>query len=248
MPRSLIIACIIALSMALPALAQPTTSTTAAPAASAPAAATLPAVTHLVYQFGYNTKAASQGDSTGTTTFDITGIANDGGITVNGTDAWWMAVHPKQTNTCEVYSNGSVTCAQPPYAITGLQMSVAPLLGRAFFSPLSANASATWKQDFNIKATFLPGASNGFAGQVYTWKCAYTLTGKGTFKDQPPLILIHLQGNMKQQGGRYLEVTEQANVLYDPRINMPVYVNGLFRFVPQLSTSSYSVEMKLIKT
>jgi hypothetical protein len=176
------------------------------------------------------------------------GLASDGGLTVNATDNWWMAVHPKQTYTCEVYPNGGVTCAKPPYALTGMQMAVLPLLGRNFFSALASNTSATWNQSYNIRATFLPGAGSGFAGQVYTWKCAYALTGKGTFADQPPLVLIHSQGTMKQQGGRYLELSEQANLLFDPRIQMPVYVNGLFRFVPQMSINSYSVEMKLIQT
>lgn len=33
----------------------------------------LPAVRHLVYEFGYNTKAAKQGNGTGTITIDIEG-------------------------------------------------------------------------------------------------------------------------------------------------------------------------------
>ncbi len=39
---------------------------------------------HLVYEFGYNTKVASSGNGTGTTTIDIGGTAPDGGVMISG--------------------------------------------------------------------------------------------------------------------------------------------------------------------
>jgi hypothetical protein len=54
----------------------------AAPALAQQTATGLPTVRHLVYQFGYNTKAAKSGTGTGTTTIDIVGLAKDGGMTV----------------------------------------------------------------------------------------------------------------------------------------------------------------------
>jgi hypothetical protein len=241
---------IVAMTLVIsPALAQPTptSSGSASPAATSTAAA-LPKVQHLVYQFGYNTDAASSGDSTGTSTIDITGLANDGGMTVTGTDEWWMAVQPKQTNTCEVDQDGSVICAQAPYAITAIQLAVAPLLGQNYFTSLASSPTSTWKQSYKVRATFLPGAGSGFAGQVYTWNCDYNLTGKGTYAAQPPLILVHSEGEMKQQGGRYITVKQKADILFDPRIQMPVYVDEAITFIPQLSTNSYTIQLKLIRT
>lgn len=211
-------------------------------------AAGMPMKTHLVFQFGVNQPAAESGDGTGTTTFDIVGVASDGGLTVNATDNWWMAVHPKQTTTCEVYPNGNVTCSKPPYGLSVLQASVMPLLGRSYFSQLSTSPTSSWKQNYKIKATFLPGVMGaGFAGQVYTWNGTFSLTGKGTYAKQPPLLDIHSNGSLKQEGGRYTEVSQKATFLYDPRIQMPVYVDAVMRVVPQQSVNSYSVEMKLIR-
>src|SRR6516164_703263 len=91
-----------AMLAASPTLAQPTpnTSGSATPGAM-PASAGLHAARHLVYEFGYNTRAASSGDSTGTTTIDIVGPAKDGGLNVIATDNWWNAIHPKQSSKCE---------------------------------------------------------------------------------------------------------------------------------------------------
>jgi hypothetical protein len=239
-----------AMLAASPAGAQPTPGASGSVAPAPPAAvAGLPAVRHLVYRFGYNTKAASQGNNTGTTTIDIVGIAKDGGMTVTATDNWWMSVHPKQSSTCEVYSSGAVTCAKPPYALTVMQAVIVPLLGQNYFAALSAGLHSSWKQSYDVRATFSPGAAGmGFAGQVYTWNCAYTLNGKGTIPEQPPLVQIQLVGAMKQQGGRYLTVNQKAGVLFDPRIKMPVYVSESLRTVPQQGVSSYSIEMTLIRT
>jgi hypothetical protein len=233
---------------ASPARAQqtPMTPGTAAPAA-APAAAGLPTIRHLVYQFGYNTKAASSGTGTGTTTIDIVGLAKDGGMTVTATDDWWNTVRPRQKYTCEVHPNGGVTCAQPPYAISPIQIAVVPLLGQNYFSALSAGPHSNWTQTYKVHATFSPGASNGFMGQVYTWDGTYALTGKGTIPNSAPVILIHSDGAMKQQGGRYIKVNQKANIAYDPRIQMPVLVDELLTFVPRLTVNQYTVELKLIR-
>jgi hypothetical protein len=235
---------------ASPAGAAPAPAATGSMAPSAmPAAVGLPTVRHLVYQFGYNTKATKSGNGTGTTTVDIVGLASDGGLTVKATDNWWMAYQPKQSSTCEVYANGGVTCPKAPYSLTLIQVTILPLLGQQYFAALSGGPTSSWKQSYNVKATFAPGAAGmGFAGQVYTWNGAYTLTGKGVSPQQPPLILIHSDGSMKQQGGRYITANQQANILFDPRIHMPVYVDEIMRFVPQMSVNSYTIEMKLIQT
>lgn len=230
---------------ALPAAAQQAPTASESPAAAAPAAATLPAVRHLVYQFGYNTKAASEGTGTGTTTIDITGIASDGGMTVTATDDWWNTVNPRQTYTCEVYPTGAVTCSQPPYALSPIQLAVVPLLGQTYFSSMLADPNSTWKQNYNIRATFDPSGSTGFAGEVNTWSCAYTLTGKGTVPKAAPLLLIHSEGMMKEQGGRAITVNQKANILFDPRIKMPVYVDEALNLVPRYGVSQYTVELKL---
>jgi hypothetical protein len=235
---------------ASPAGAAPAPAATGSMAPSAmPAAVGLPAVRHLVYRFGYNTKATKTGNGTGTTTVDIVGLANDGGLTVTAQDNWWNSFQPKQKSTCEVYANGGVTCAQAPYSVTVIQLAILPLLGQRYFAALSGGPTSSWKQSYNVKATFAPGAGGmGFAGQVYTWNGAYTLTGKGVSPQQPPLILVHADGSMKQQGGRYITANLKANILFDPRIHMPVYVDEIMRFVPQMSVNSYTLEMTLIQT
>jgi hypothetical protein len=205
-------------------------------------------VRHLVYEFGYNTKAAKSGNGTGTTTIDIGGVAADGGMTVTATDEWWNTVRPRQSYTCEVHPNGGVTCAQPPNAISPIQIAIVPLLAKHYFSPLSTEPTASWQQKYNIRATFLPAAASGFAGQVYTWNAAYSLQGKGHVPQGQPLILIHSDGAMKQQGGRALTVNQKANILFDPRIKTPALVDEEFTFVPRLSINRYTVELKLIRT
>jgi len=230
-----------------PAPAQQTAPPALGSAAAGATTAGLPAVRHLVYQFGYNTPAASEGTGTGTTTIDITGLASDGGMTVSATDDWWNTVNPRQAYTCEVYATGAVSCTQPPYALSPIQLAVVPLLGSSYFTALSTSPTSTWKQNYNVRATFDPSGSNGFMGQVSTWNCTYTLTGKGTVPNGAPLMLIHSEGAMKQQGGRDLTVNQKANVLFDPRIQMPVLVDEEVNLVPRLSVNQYTVELKLIR-
>src|SRR5271166_6542152 len=109
----------------------------------APAAVPAP-VRHLVYQFGYNTKVAKAGNGTGTTTVDILGPAQDGGVMISGTDYWWNTARPRATNTCEVYPNGGVTCAERPYAISPMQLTLFPLLAHKYFSGLAAGPTSSW--------------------------------------------------------------------------------------------------------
>jgi hypothetical protein len=214
---------------------------------AASAGAQLPAVRHLVYRFGYNTKATDSGQGTGTTTIDITGPAKDGGMIVNATDSWWNTVRPRQTSTCEVYPNGGVNCAQAPYSLSPIQVVIVPLLAQKYFSALSSGSNASWNQTFTVKATFLPGASGlGFAGQVYTWNCAYALNGAGTMPNNAPLILIRSDGAMTQQGGRNIVAKQKSNIVVDPRIHMPVIVTQEITFVPQLSVSRYTVDLRLL--
>ena len=234
----------------IPAQAQQaSTPSASATAIASPAAPALRAVHHLVYQFGYNTRAAAKGTGTGKTTIDILSIAKDGGIMVKATDDWWYSPKPRQSYTCEVYPSGGVKCSQEPFAISPIQIAVAPLLGPTYFAPLSDGANTSWKQMYKVRATFLPSGGSGFAGQVYTWDCVSTLTGKGTrLNHGHSLNLVHAEITMKQQGGRAITINQQANILFDPTIHMPVYVTQLTTFVPRLNTNSYSIEMSLIRT
>ena len=244
LPTAIIVAAV------LPALQAPAqTQSPATSQSAAPAVAGLPAVRHLVYRFGYNTPATKQGTGTGTTTIDITGLAPDGGMMVTAQDDWWNTVRPRQTYTCEVYASGGVVCAHPPYALSPIQVAIVPLLGRQYFSALAGNAHATWEQTYNVRATFFPSGTQGFSGQVYTWNCAYSLTGKGTVSNNgQPVNTIHATGAMTQQGGRALKVNQKANLLFDPRLEMPVYVDELITFVPRISVNQYTIQMKLIRT
>ena len=226
------------LFMASPALSQTSPGT---------AGTGLPAVRHLVYRFGYNTKATKEGTGTGTTTIDIVGLAADGGMNVTATDHWWNTVNPRQTSTCEVYANGGITCAQRPYVLSPIQVTILSLIGRHYFSALSGGTSVSWQQNFAVKASFAPIASSGFGGQMYTWNCTNALQAKGTTPNNgKPVVVIHTTGSMKQQGGRYITANQKSTILFDPHLKMPVYLAEEFTFVPQRSTNRYTVELKLI--
>jgi hypothetical protein len=215
---------------------------------SAPTAAQTPAFArHLVYEFGYNTAVASSGNGTGTTTIDISGPAKDGGLTISGTDRWWNTVRPRATNTCEVYPNGNVKCAQAPYAISPMQLTIFPLLARGYFKGLNASATASWSTSFHVYAAIIPGAS-GFAGQPYTWNCAYSLQGKGPIKGAAPLVLIEGDGTLNQQGGTYLKATSKERIVYDPVAKVPAIVRDVRSHIPQRSVYNNDlIELKLTK-
>ncbi|HZV78897.1 MAG TPA: hypothetical protein VFF60_04710 [Candidatus Binatus sp.] len=238
---------IITLSFASSVQAAQPPAPAGSPNAAAPIPAQMSAPRHLVYEFGYNTKAASQGPSTGTTTVDIEGVAKDGGMKVVATDSWWNSTNPKQSSNCEVYANGNVTCGKPPYNLTGIQATVLPLLGQQFFASLAGSLTSSWNANFEVRASFAPSVNRGFGGQVYTWNGAYSLTGKGTLPEQPPLILVASNGTLKQQGGRFVTVNQKSNVLFDPRIKTPVFVDASYNIVPRQSTNNYTVQLKLVK-
>jgi hypothetical protein len=201
----------------------------------------------LVYEFGYNTKVASSGNGTGTITVAILGPAKDGGVIVSGTDDWWNSARPRATNTCEVYSDGSVSCSQTPYALSPIQLTLFPLLGRSYFHGLSANAMSSWTRSYQVKAAILPGAS-GFAGQLTTWKCVYSLHGKGPIANAGPTVLIESTGTLDQQGGRYFKATSKQRIAYDPVAKIPVVVRDVRTHLPQKSVYSNDlVELKLTK-
>ncbi|HVN68128.1 MAG TPA: hypothetical protein VMU38_00540 [Candidatus Binatia bacterium] len=201
---------------------------------------------HLVYQFGYNTAVASSGNGTGTTTIDIS-PAKDGGITITGTDEWWNTVRPRASNTCEVYSSGTVACTAAPYALSPIQLTLFPLLARGFFKQLNSSATSSWKANYDVKAAIIPGAS-GFAGQLYTWACSYALKGQGPVKGAAPLVLILADGTLTQQGGRYLKATSKQRIVYDPVAKIPAIVRDVRSHIPQTSVYNNDlVEVKLIK-
>jgi hypothetical protein len=214
--------------------------------AAAPPAAHAPA-RHLVYQFGYNTPVASEGNGTGTTTIDIMGLAPDGGVTISGTDSWWNTARPRATNTCELYPSGGVSCLARPYALSPIQLTLFPLLARGFFKALASNPTASFTQNYNVKAAILPGAS-GYAGNLYTWKCTYAFHGQGPVKGAAPLELVLSNGTLTQQGGRYLSATSKQRIVYDPVAKVPAIVRDTRTHLPQRNVYNNDVvEVKLVK-
>jgi hypothetical protein len=211
--------------------------------AQAPTATPVP-LRHLVYEFGYNTKVASSGNGTGTTTVDIYGLASDGGLMVSGTDYWWNTARPRATNSCEVYKDGGVSCSERPYALSPIQLTLFPLLARNYFHGLSSSGSSG-KRSFDVKAAVIPGAS-GFAGNLYTWSCAFTLEGKGPIPNASPFVLIVSSGTLDQQGGRYFKATSKQRIAYDPVGKIPAIVSDSRSYFPQHSVYNNDlVELKL---
>jgi hypothetical protein len=209
------------------------------PAATAAPAASQPPLLHLVYRFGYNTKVASEGNGTGTTTVDLLGPAADGGMTIAGTDFWWNTVRPRATNTCEVYPNGSVTCAARPYAISPIQVTIFSLLGTNYFGGLSGGTHAKWHRKYAIKAAVIPGAT-GFAGNQYTWDCAMDLEGHG-HPSGSKQVVVQITGTMTQEGGHYNAAKVKAGVAYDPAARLPIFVSETRSRIPQ--TSVYNKDL-----
>jgi hypothetical protein len=232
------------LAMTLAGLIAQAPSTAPSPSAVSPGAPH--SVRRLVYQFGFNTKVASQGTGTGTTTIDVLGPAKDGGIMVSGQDFWWNAPRPRATNTCEVYPNGGVSCSQRPYAISPIQLTIFSLLGSNYFKGLSGGHSS-WQLKYPIKAAILPGGE-GFAGNLYTWNCVVKLQGKGLAPDSH-FNMVQANGTMNQQGGRYLAAKVQAGIAYDPVAKLPVYVSENRTHLPQTSVGNKDlVQLQLLKT
>jgi hypothetical protein len=214
--------------------------------AQAPAPASAP-VRHLVYQFGFTAVVASSGNGTGTTTVYISGPAADGGLVVSGTDSWWNTVRPRASNTCEVYPDGGVSCLQSPYAISPIQLTLFPLLARSYFKGLTASGKSSWKRSFAVKAAIVPGAS-GFAGQLYTWKCAFNLHGQGPVAGGGGLMLITSSGSLNQEGGRYLKATSKQRIVYDPVRDVPAVVRDTRTHLPARSIyNNDMVQLKLVK-
>ncbi|HEY1654241.1 MAG TPA: hypothetical protein VGF86_03920 [Candidatus Tumulicola sp.] len=202
---------------------------------------------HLVYEFGYNTKAASAGQGTGTTTVDILGPAKDGGVMISGTDYWWNTARPRAANTCEVYPNGNVNCAERPYAISPMQLTLFPMLGHSYFKALDANAKATWTHTFTVYAAVIPGGS-GSLGTPNTWKSTYSYVGKGAIPDSSPLVLVQAHGRLAQQGGNHLKADSKQRIAYDPVHKVPAVISDVRTYVPQTSVYSNAlVSLQLTK-
>ncbi len=200
---------------------------------------------HLVYEFGFNTKVASSGNGTGTTTIDMT-PANDGGVMISGTDYWWNTARARATNTCEVYPGGGVTCQKPAYAISAIQFTLFPLLARNYFHPLSTGGGhANWSRTYDVKAAILPGAS-GVLSQLTSFKCVYTLQGQGKIANGGGAILVEATGKLTQQGGRYLMASSKQRIAYDPVAGIPTVVSDVRTHLPMRSVYSNDlVELKL---
>jgi hypothetical protein len=201
---------------------------------ASPASAPAPMRT-IVYQFGYNTKVASSGPNTGTTTVTIGGTAADGGTTVSGADFWWNTVRSRGTNTCEVYPNGNVSCMNRPYAISPMQLAVFPMLGKNYFKGLSAAGTGTWKRTIAINR-----------GDLYKWTCTFTLQGKGPIAGTGGLIKVVSNGTCDQVGGHYRSGTEKGTIVFDPTARIPVIVSDVRTHLPQTNVYNQDgVELKI---
>jgi hypothetical protein len=215
----------------------------------APSTSQLPHIRHLVYQFGYNTKAAATGQGTGTTTVDVYGPTADGGLMITGTDFWWNTARARAANTCEVYPNGSVNCAERPYAISPMQLTIFPLLARGYFKNMATNSSASWSHAFKVTAAIIPGGSTAFAGNPYTWDCKFTLNGKGPIAGSKPATdLIQTSGTLTQEGGRYFSMKSKQHIVYDPVAKLPAIVSDVRTHFPQTNVYNNDlIDMQLIK-
>jgi hypothetical protein len=227
---SLLLAALVALTAQSPA---PVASTPATPVAT------------LVYEFGWNTKAAKSGQGTGTTTIEILGSAKDGGEMVSGSDWWWNTVRPRGANVCEVYPSGGITCADRPYSLSIVQLTIFSLLGKHYFSGLSGGSSASWKHQFNISAAIYAGSQSGFANTPTTWECENDLQGKGPISGGNGLVLVQLNGTMAQQGGRYWSGKLKAGIAYDTHLKLPIVVDETRTRYPQ--TNVYNNEYYQLK-
>jgi hypothetical protein len=128
-----------------------------------------------------------------------------------------------------------------------MQLTLFPLLAREYFSGLSAKGSGNWKQTYTVKATFLPGSSVAFSGQLYTWNCEYALEGKGLISGGP-LVLVTTNGTLKQQGGRYLSATSQQRIGYDPAAKVPVIIQDVRSHLPQTNVNNKDlIDLQLTK-
>jgi hypothetical protein len=206
-------------------------------------------VRHLVYEFGYNTKVASTGPGTGTTTIDILGPAKDGGLMVSGSDFWWNTVRARAANACEVYPSGGVNCADRPNAISPIQLTIFSLLGRGYFKGLTATGTGNWKHNYKMYFAIVPGAS-GTAAQPSTWDGVYTLQGKGLAPAPNPgkFFLVQLNGTLNQEGGRYRGATDKAGIVYDPGAKVPVYVTETRTHLPQTNVyNNDTIQLQLTK-
>jgi hypothetical protein len=202
---------------------------------------------HVVYEFGYNTAAASSGQGTGTTTIDISGPNKDGGPTITGTDHWWNTVRPRAANTCNVHLNGDVMCSQAPNAISPMQLTIFPLLAIGVFKPLNAAGTSSWSRSYKAYLAIIPGAS-GFAGMPTTWACSYQYQGKGPIKGSSSFVLVDANGSLDQQGGTYLKAKSKQRIAYDPAGRLAVVVSDTRTHIPYRSVYSNDViNLKLIK-
>ena len=203
-------------------------------------------VHHLVYEFGYNTKAASSGQGTGTTTIDISGPVADGGMMVSGTDFWWNTVRARATNTCEVYPSGNVKCSQLPTRSHPIQLTLFPLLAHNFFHGLAT------EREIELAAQLSRNGGNSSGGLrdrgpvlppgIATTRC----TVKAQSPMPAPLILITAQGTLNQQSGRHLKATSKQSIVYDPVAKIPAIVNDVRTHIPMRSVySNDMIELKL---
>jgi hypothetical protein len=191
---------------------------------------------HLEYRFGWNTKVADTGPLTGTISVDLV-PASDGGTTVSATESWWNAVRPNATNTCEVYSSGSISCMERPYTLSAMQLTLFPLLGRSFFDGLTSLGASTWKKSFQLNKG------------VDAWACDFTLNGEGAIPGAAPLVLVESSGTIAPQGDHYREETDNvtSRIAYDPIADLPVLVSEVLTHLGRNTTHSVeSVQLKLM--
>ena len=180
----------------------------------------------MVYQFGYNTKAADQGNGTGTTTIDILGPAPDGGVTISGTDYWWNTARPRATNTCEVYASGAVKCG--------------------YFKGLNAGGTSSWTQTYTIYGRSFRGRPARSPATPIRGIASINSKVRASARPTRRVVAIDLTGTLTQEGGRYKSGTTKAQIAYDTKSKIPLVVQEVRSRLPQASVYKQDfVQVKL---
>jgi hypothetical protein len=175
-----------------------------------------------------------EGPGTGTMSVDIQGPASDGGLVISATESWYNSIRPRQTHTCEVYSNGGLSCDYIP-APSASELVLLPLLARDYFS--GAGGSAAWQQSYKLS----------FGGGYVVTAVTNDLHVTGT-SDGGRIVNVAVNGTLTQLDRRYFKASEVGTVAFDTKSSVPVTVHVVRQWVPSDSAfSSNGVDFKLMK-
>jgi hypothetical protein len=173
------------------------------------------------------------GPGTGTMSVDIMGQATDGGVMISATESWWNSVRPRQTHTCEVYSNGGLSCDYIP-APSAPELVLLPLLARDYFAGV---ANSHWQQSYKIS----------FGGGYVVTAATTNLNVVGS-SDGGRIVKLAVDGTLKQLDRNYRSAREHGVIAYDTAASLPVTVHLSHMWTPTDSTFTTSVvDLELLK-